>query len=168
MLLGGFDVRLHCWQDVDLHVRALMAGLKYEKFLDSSPDILYRRQNQSSISQQQIHSREKLQSRKVILQKALFLSDGRPRLIRELRWMASNIIASAASGHHFNYAYDILSRAWAKRIFTGHEVFDLVKLLLVCQTRLERIKSGKNVKKRICDRILWKTSICKVPVVRCT
>jgi glycosyltransferase involved in cell wall biosynthesis len=166
LLLGGFDVRLHCWQDVDLHVRALMAGPKYEKFLDSSPDILYRRQNQSSISQQQIHSREKLQSRKLILEKAHYMADGRPWMIRELRWMASSIIASAANGHRFNNAYYILAGAWTRKIFNKREVLDLIKLLLVHQFRLERIPTGRKLKQRITGRIIWQDNICKIPVTQ--
>lgn len=48
--LNGFDLSLHSQQDYDLHVRALIGGLKY-KYIHKTPDIFYRR-NTNSIPRQ--------------------------------------------------------------------------------------------------------------------
>lgn len=164
--LGGFDENLHCWQDVDIHLRALMAGFRYEKFLHTRPDVLYRRHDQASISQQQIHSREKLQSRKEILSKVLLMADDRPWMVRELRWMAANIIASAANSHQFVPAYNLLFRSWMRRILRGREIADLVRLVLIQQSRLERFTPCKKLKQKITDRIIWKNTICQIPITQ--
>jgi hypothetical protein len=49
--LGGWDEMLTCWQDVDLHVRALVKGLVYVRRLDLLPDYLYRWHPGQSVSQ---------------------------------------------------------------------------------------------------------------------
>jgi hypothetical protein len=165
-LISGFDENLQCWQDVDIHLRALVAGLSYRKFLDEKPDILYRRQNQFSISQQQIHSAGKLKSRKEILRKAYIMAEKRSVIKRELRWMASSIIISAANGHRFNYASDILFTSWKRGILNIREVADLLRLLMVVKLRLERLSAGKKIKQRISDRTIWKSSICTIPVAK--
>jgi glycosyltransferase involved in cell wall biosynthesis len=41
--LGGFDETAVCWQDWELHVRALLAGFPYYKHTDSNYDSLYRK-----------------------------------------------------------------------------------------------------------------------------
>ncbi|MFT4154027.1 glycosyltransferase family 2 protein [Parafilimonas sp.] len=48
--IGGFREPLPFWQDFDLHVRFLLSGKKYKKFLHSEPDCFIRRQTGDSIS----------------------------------------------------------------------------------------------------------------------
>jgi len=49
--LGNWDETLTCWQDVDLHVRALVKGLAYVRRFDLPPDYLYRWHPGQSVSQ---------------------------------------------------------------------------------------------------------------------
>jgi hypothetical protein len=56
--LGGFDEDLGCWQDVDLHIRALSRRLAFRKFLDLPPDYFYRRHFGATLSQGIKRSRE--------------------------------------------------------------------------------------------------------------
>jgi hypothetical protein len=56
--LGGFDEDLGCWQDVDLHIRALSRGLGFRKFLNLPPDYFYRRHFGDTLSQGAKRSRE--------------------------------------------------------------------------------------------------------------
>ena len=163
-ILGGFDENLHCWQDVDIHLRALVAGFEYNKFFEAKPDILYRKQNQFSISQQQINSQEKLQSRIELLFKAYYIADERMDIIKELHWMAANVITSAASGHHFKSAYQLLFNKSVRHMLKIRERFDLLKLLLLHQFRLERVATGRKIRENITERLLWKNTICQVPV----
>lgn len=60
--LGGFDEQLGCWQDVDIHLRALIQGLVYIKRLDTVPDHFVRRHRMSSMSQNGFKSRETIGS----------------------------------------------------------------------------------------------------------
>ena len=50
--IGGFLESLPCWQDWELHSRALIAGLSYKKITNIDIDIFYRRHQQSAISDQ--------------------------------------------------------------------------------------------------------------------
>lgn len=61
--IGGFDESLACWQDIDIHLKALFAGLKYKVFDELQPDSYYRQHSQSSISQGNLNSTSKIQSR---------------------------------------------------------------------------------------------------------
>ncbi|WPZ09170.1 glycosyltransferase family 2 protein [Roseivirga spongicola] len=47
--LGGFDEEFPNCQDHDLHLRAIIEGLAYRKFLDEKPDTFYRKHNSEKI-----------------------------------------------------------------------------------------------------------------------
>src|SRR5262249_5049439 len=49
--LGGFDEQLHCLQDIDIHIRALIHPLTHCKRLGMAPDVYVRRHDLGSISQ---------------------------------------------------------------------------------------------------------------------
>lgn len=61
--IGGFTEGLACWQDVDFHLKALISGLKGKKFYELKPDVMYRQHETQSISQGEISSPAKLDSR---------------------------------------------------------------------------------------------------------
>lgn len=60
--LGGFDERLACWQDVDLHVRALAAGVPFALHFDLPADCHYRQHQGGTISQRPFAGRAQLES----------------------------------------------------------------------------------------------------------
>lgn len=60
--LGGFDERLACWQDVDLHIRALAAEVPFELRFDLPPDCHYRLHDGGTISQRPFAGRTQLES----------------------------------------------------------------------------------------------------------
>lgn len=47
--LGGFDEELVSWQDWDLHLRALLEGARYRKYM-TTPDVYYRKHASDAIS----------------------------------------------------------------------------------------------------------------------
>ncbi len=47
-MISGFDENTYCWQDWELHIRALCSGFRYWKDLNEIPDVYYRRQKLSS------------------------------------------------------------------------------------------------------------------------
>jgi glycosyltransferase involved in cell wall biosynthesis len=62
--INGFTEGLACWQDVDIHLKALISGLSYKKFYQLKPDVFYRQHETGSISQNEISSPAKMKSRK--------------------------------------------------------------------------------------------------------
>ncbi|MEI6457089.1 MAG: glycosyltransferase family A protein, partial [bacterium] len=64
--IGGFTEGLACWQDVDFHLKALIAGLTGQQYYSLPPDVLYRQHDINSVSQGEISSPEKLRSREDI------------------------------------------------------------------------------------------------------
>jgi len=69
--LNGFNELAICWQDWELHVRAIIAGLKYLKTKDELPDSYVRTRNpQIAISISQNHN-----AKEHVLFRAAFLAD---------------------------------------------------------------------------------------------
>lgn len=62
--IGGFDEGLHCWQDVQIHAKALMQQLKYKMANNVLPDAYYRKESKDSISQSGTSSLPKMESKK--------------------------------------------------------------------------------------------------------
>ncbi len=56
--VGGWDEEMFCWQDVDLHVRALSGGLACVKRFNLPPDYFFRWHTGPSLSQGRSHTRE--------------------------------------------------------------------------------------------------------------
>lgn len=71
--LGGFDERLACWQDVDLHIRALAAGIAFDLHFDMPADCYYRLHGGDSISQRPFAGRTQLESLATVFQTAAAL-----------------------------------------------------------------------------------------------
>lgn len=117
---GGFTERLHCWQDVDFHLKALFESLKYKKFYDLPPDCYYRRHSEGSISQSRINTPEKLQSRWEIFEfsycQNMNRSDTRGALLfRNLTFMLMGILISAIKATNFSFAISkLLSQSTIK------------------------------------------------------
>lgn len=61
--INGFTENLACWQDVDFHLKALTQSLNYLHVPHAKPDIFYRRHTSGSISQGEINSPAKMQTR---------------------------------------------------------------------------------------------------------
>ena len=68
--LAGCDESLTCWQDVDLHIRALALKPRYLKRLEGEPDSFVRHHAGGSISQRGLACPEAIRSRMRVCQKA--------------------------------------------------------------------------------------------------
>lgn len=64
--IGLWDETLLLWQDIELHLRSLIKGLKYHKRLGLSPDVFIRISDES-LSRTGFHSRPKFLSRMQVL-----------------------------------------------------------------------------------------------------
>ncbi len=92
--LGGWDEDLLSWQDYDLHVRALAAGLRYRVF-DGEPDCYWRLPREdtlgrASLSPEHLRSHERLFEKLADVLKEAGMLEGRTRvLLAGLRfWLA--------------------------------------------------------------------------------
>ena len=97
--LGGFDETLPSWQDVDLHVRAIAAGLRYLRF----PEIDYHmrwQEDPAKVSTQQRRLPQHLEAAEALLVKF-------ERVVREgpgMTWMRQRALCSL---------YFFIAECWA-------------------------------------------------------
>jgi len=64
--IGCFNEGLQCWQDIDIHLKALTTNLNYKLYYDLPIDCYYRKNSTDSISQSHTNSIEKLQSKEML------------------------------------------------------------------------------------------------------
>ena len=64
---GGWTPNLHVWQDLDLHARAHWKGAKFISAEGCTPDVFHR-VSDDSISRVGFHSKEKLESRLLVIE----------------------------------------------------------------------------------------------------
>lgn len=109
--IGGFTEGLACWQDVDLHLKALFHKLSYKKFYHYAPDCFYRKHNQGSVSQERINTPEKLRSRwKIYLavMEHIEKSTEKKDLLRAIKHMIYGIMLSALKVNNFRFLFLLL------------------------------------------------------------
>ncbi|MEM9679400.1 MAG: glycosyltransferase family A protein [Bacteroidota bacterium] len=124
--LGGFNEQLNCWQDIDIHLKALFSGLKYKVFNHYRPDCFYRKVSKDTISQSNINSLEKLESRLTLCHWVL---DNLGSNINRAKPMAIKIGLSAIRGGQYKFAWNFIHEM--NRVFTMAEVQKLVKALFL-------------------------------------
>jgi glycosyltransferase involved in cell wall biosynthesis len=96
--IGMWKEDLSMWQDVELHLRSMLEGLRFAKRFDLPPDI-YLRVSDVSISRTGFHSPEKLASRITVLREAgirIFGKGLQDRYRKGLRSMYLDIFFSCA------------------------------------------------------------------------
>jgi glycosyltransferase involved in cell wall biosynthesis len=139
--IGGFTLGLACWQDVDFHLKALTAGLRYEVFQDLKPDVYYRQHETGSISQHEISSPAKMISRKEIFISNLNKFE-RPiddHLKNSLRVFARNVTIGAIKSHYFSIAGEVMKEASKFKIFTARNLLQFYILGAFFALRLNKI-----------------------------
>lgn len=77
--VGMWDEKLALWQDVELHLRSLLKGVKFRKYLQLPPDIFVR-SSDDSVSRANYNSMEKLNSRVYVLSSSLINARGENKL----------------------------------------------------------------------------------------
>ncbi|MEI7982309.1 MAG: glycosyltransferase family 2 protein [Bacteroidota bacterium] len=143
MKIGGFTEGLACWQDVDFHLKAIIAGLKGAKFYNDSPDVLYRQHETNSISQGEISSPAKLKSRREIFMRHVtsLVPVMTPGIKLDLRLLGGNIAIGAAKVLNAGICLSVISYGFRQRIFSPSITLKLCLILLFYFLRLNRIAS---------------------------
>lgn len=98
--IGGFNEDLHCWQDLDIHLKALFAKLRYSVNYQLPVDCYYRRDAANTISQTNMNDTAKLNSKAVLYHWAKPLAQN---LDFSTHAMLQHICVSALYGHKINF-----------------------------------------------------------------
>lgn len=104
--IGGFNPELACWQDIDIHLKALFAELNYKICYHLPIDCYYRKNSELSISQSSTNSLKKLQSKRMIYE---WMSPLANKAHYQPWPMAVNIMASALHGYQFKFFWKFYS-----------------------------------------------------------
>lgn len=104
--LGGFDEKLSCWHDVEIHQRALIFGLEYESYLAHAPDVFVRCHSKGSVSQDGYKTREAIGSIFMVYGKAaqVLASSINPAIKAALRQMLAHAMRQALKYRFFDLA----------------------------------------------------------------
>ncbi len=139
--IEGFTPGLACWQDVDIHLKALTSGLAYKKHYNLPPDAYYRQHEAGSISQAEISSPEKMLSRQHI-----FISNlekvkkplSKP-LKDSFRVFGRNVAIGAIKTLNHKVAGEVTAAARKHKVFGHKMLLQLLMLKLLFSLRLNRI-----------------------------
>lgn len=156
--INGFTEGLACWQDVDFHLKALIAGLKGIKLYNSPPDVLYRQHETQSVSQGEISSPAKLKSRReIFMRHANSLvpysvagnqrhepgSKPQPLVPEEIKaslsLLGGNIAIGAAKTLNYSICLSVILFGIRKGIFSAGVALTLLLILVFYFLRFNRI-----------------------------
>ncbi|MFZ4462206.1 MAG: glycosyltransferase family 2 protein [Bacteroidales bacterium] len=141
-LIGGFSEGLACWQDVDIHLKALIQKLKYIVFDDLKPDIYYRIHETGSISQGEINSPIKMKSRKDIFIKhaqTLCKLSSASEVRNSLAILGSNVTFGAIKVLNYKIANECLKFGYHMGIFNNAFIFEARLLQIMFALRMNRM-----------------------------
>lgn len=143
--IGGWNEHLRLWQDVELHLRAMLNGCTFRKNLSLPPDV-YLRISDTSLSRTGYYSIQKLESRlsvftyvfRIMTERGI-ISDYRSGLRFMCRDLLLNIINSGYSGK-----LEELLQLVKGKLFTAKEEKTIRSFALVRRLKLTRIPAVKN------------------------
>jgi glycosyltransferase involved in cell wall biosynthesis len=155
--LNGFDEELTCWQDVDLHLRAICKPLRYVKLLDRPADC-YARRHSSGITQTGSTNRRKLESVLRVFQKSYTsLGLGPSAELRpSFRIMLADLFQMALDSRNFDIAKHVRALG-QKTDFYGMRD-GMIWFGALCLYRLHQLglrgaaRLGKRLIKPFCSR----------------
>lgn len=139
--LVGFTEYLACWQDVDFHLKAFEFGLNYSKYYHLRPDIYYRQHETGSISQNEISSPAKMNSRRTIFisHAKTLVSKADKDVLEGLRVLGTNVVIGAVKSLHIAIAHEVVLFGCKNKIFSVRFLFKTYFLLGLMLLRLNKI-----------------------------
>lgn len=141
--IGGFDETLACWQDIDIHLKALFADLKYRIFESKPPDAYYRKHQEGSISQSNLNSLEKINSRLRLFYWAYNRLKRNNLNISEypgIKEMLLGILFSIGTTLKVKFLLKTLSKYEVKELLNKNEKISVLKHAFIYITRMYKIK----------------------------
>jgi len=166
--INGFTEGLACWQDVDFHLKALIAGLKGIKRYDLKPDVLYRQHETKSVSQGEISSPAKLGSRKQIFinHSSSLLPLMTPEIRADLGLLGGNIAIGAAKALNKSIGLSVILFAFRKGIFSASTAMKLFLIHFFYFLRLNRVPAFDRVISRHIQKYRQDSNIGKHPYIQ--
>lgn len=139
--IGGFTEGLACWQDVDIHLKALIQNLRYIILDDLIPDIYYRQHESGSISQGEISTPPKMLSRqKIFMDHAVALqSKMTDEICQSLKVLGTNVVIGAVKSLNHSVAKSSLSFGLERKIFDFRFYLKVKFLGIMFLLRLNRV-----------------------------
>ncbi|HOY33075.1 MAG TPA: glycosyltransferase family 2 protein [Bacteroidales bacterium] len=145
---GGFDEELLCWQDWEIHVKALVLNLKYIK-IDQKPDIFYRLHDRDAIRKHNI-SKESLLSRFAAVKSTFLLMKNNSTLNKRRKYLFGKLIINIyislykTDSREADILLDFIAR---EKILSGFEM----KIWLV------RIKNSNiEILNKVIDKMIYR------------
>lgn len=152
--IGGFNEKLYCWQDFDIHLKALFANLNYSIRYDLPIDCYYRRDAKDTISQTNMNTLPKLKSKIELYNWAKPLAQKNMLSVHPL---LLDILVSALNGHQiqffqkwFKAEYNVLDARVKNKL-------NLLKWIKI--TRLDRIRMVDKLYQQIIKSFLTESLI---------
>lgn len=132
---GGFSENLTCWQDLDIHLKAILAGLNIKTFYDLPVDCYYRKHSIDTISQSNHNSLEKLESRAILY---FWIIRQLNKQKSKVKLISLNIIISAIKSLNIRFAFNFWIRS--KQRLTLNESVMVLAFFIVYPSRLYKFK----------------------------
>ena len=139
--IGMWDEHLLLWQDVELHLRALIGGVKYRKQLQLKPDVFIRISD-VSISRTGYHSLPKLKSRISVLKSITerMVAKGLLTKYRKgIRKMCIDLFVNAGSINNIDIVQELFGFSEKHNLFSRQEERKLKRFSTIRKYRLYKI-----------------------------
>ncbi len=164
--IGMWDENLLLWQDIDLFFRAYIQGYRYAKFFDLAPD-LHNRVNPKSLSRCNFFSREKTQSRMLVVRRtvALLQDNGKAAQASEAKYMSAEIVSGASRSHQSRIALSQILWSWRNQVFSGLETLMVFALFAIYRARLDKLRPVEKLARRIESKLSAPSSLGRVAYV---
>ena len=169
---GMWSEQLLLWQDIELHLRALLKDFKYVKRLDLEPDVFIRISD-VSLSRTGYHSLPKFLSRLIVLKEITELILQKNKLNQYkigLQHMFADLFINAAGSNYHQQVKEmlVLQKNWS--LFSSSEHKNLIryafirknklyKFPLIQNISLKQITKGLSQKKRSLNQISYTKNI---------
>lgn len=163
--IGAFTEGLACWQDVDIHLKALIQNFKYLVFDNLKPDIYYRMHESGSISQGEINSPSKMESRKRIFiahATSLLSAKTDKTVIKSLAVLGSNVVFGSIKVLNTKVANECIRFGYKHNIFSFPFLVKARIIQLMFLLRLNKITLLDNFMQRQLRRYRVESNIGKV------
>ena len=147
--IGMWNENILLWQDIELHIRALLQNVKFRKRLDLKPDFFIRTSD-ISLSRTGYNTLPKISSRMKVLSSGLEMAKRENKLEKYkvgFKNMARNIYLSMIYAHKvpFSYIRNIENLAKSFGLFTIHDNLLLRTYFLMYWTKLYKLNFIKKM-----------------------
>jgi glycosyltransferase involved in cell wall biosynthesis len=164
--IGGFEETMKCWQDGELHLKALFEGLDYKVYDEAKPDTFYRKHNNNSISQHHLNDDDKMQSRiklytwtyKKTIEKGLYYKLDTQTALRQL---FLDIAFSLGNTVRPLQLLKLLKDNQNRKLISYSDIYFLTQNAIVYYSRLYKIKSIRSLNQKMVNKRLMERSIGK-------